>query len=41
MAYGLRQQGTFSFCVAGFSPGGAKIRQHKDGSYRSAEGKKG
>jgi hypothetical protein len=40
VAYGLRQQGTFSFFVAGFSPGRAKNRQHKDGSYRSAEGPK-
>jgi hypothetical protein len=34
----LRQQGTFSFFVAGFSPGGAKIRQQKDDIFRSAEG---
>jgi hypothetical protein len=30
MAFGLRQQGTCSFFVAGFSPGGAKNRQQKD-----------
>jgi hypothetical protein len=29
MAYGLRQQGTFSFSVAGFSPRRAKNRQLK------------
>jgi hypothetical protein len=29
MAFGLRQQGTFSFLVAGISPGGAKYRQQK------------
>jgi hypothetical protein len=40
MALGLRQQGTFSFRVAGFSPRRAKNRQHKDGSNRSAEGQK-
>jgi hypothetical protein len=40
MAFGLRQQGTFSFSVAGFSSGGAKIRQQKDSVYRSAEGQK-
>jgi hypothetical protein len=40
MAFGLRQQGTFSFFVAGLSPGGATNRQHKDSSYRSAEGQK-
>jgi hypothetical protein len=40
MASGLRQQGMFSFFVAGFSPRRAKIRQQKDGKYRSAEGQK-
>jgi hypothetical protein len=40
MALGLRQQGTFSFFVAGFSPRRAKNRQQKDGIYRSAEGQK-
>jgi hypothetical protein len=29
MAFGLRQQGTSSFFVGGFSPGGAKNRQQK------------
>jgi hypothetical protein len=38
MAFGLRQQGTFSFFVAGFSPRRAKNLQQKDSSYRSAEG---
>jgi hypothetical protein len=40
MAFSLRQQGAFSFLVAGFSPGGAKNRQHKDSSYDSAESQK-
>jgi hypothetical protein len=38
IAFGLRQQGTFSFRVAGFSPGRAKNQQQKNGIYRSAEG---
>jgi hypothetical protein len=29
MAFGLRQQGTFSFFVACFAPGGAQNRQQK------------
>jgi hypothetical protein len=40
VVFGLRQQGTFSFFVAGISPGGAKYRQQKDGTYHSAEGRK-
>jgi hypothetical protein len=40
MAFGLRQQGTFSFAVAGFLPRRAKNRQPKDGIFRSAEGQK-
>jgi hypothetical protein len=40
MTSGPRQQGTFSFFVAGFSPRRAKNRQQKDGIYRSAEGQK-
>jgi hypothetical protein len=40
MAFGLRQQGTFSFCVAGLALRWAQDRQHNDGIYRSAEGQK-
>jgi hypothetical protein len=38
MAFDLRQQGTFSFFVACFAPGGAQNRQQEDGIYHSAEG---
>jgi hypothetical protein len=38
MAFSLRQQGIFSFFVAGFAPGGAQNRPQKDGIYHSAEG---
>jgi hypothetical protein len=38
VAFGLRQQGTFSFFVAGFAPRRGAKPATKDGIYHSAEG---